>query len=25
MSTGCIQSQRCHANHCPVEVTSQNH
>ena len=24
MATGCIQSQRCHTNKCPVGVTSQN-
>ena len=24
MATGCIQSQRCHTNHCPVGVTTQD-
>ena len=24
MATGCIQSQRCHTNHCPVGVATQD-
>lgn len=24
MATGCIQAQRCHTNHCPVGVTTQD-